>query len=129
MHKIYICNIHHSKIVMFQVCTQVFLIIGVGLSQPPLIVDLDGTLIHTDMLHESALRVFRDCPLEILRIPFLLAKGKALLNPCLTPPKKYLNRSTTCGASVFIAVDLFIISSQTISFLVLPGVTSMPSVW
>ena len=48
---------------------------------------------------------------------------------CLTPPKKYLNKSTTCGASVFIAVDLFIISSQTISFLVLPGIASMPRVW
>ena len=45
----------------------------------PLIVDLDGTLIHTDMLHESALRVFRDQPLELFKIPFLLAKGKAVL--------------------------------------------------
>lgn len=41
--------------------------------------DLDGTLIHSDMLHESVLRVFRDSPFEILRIPFLLLKGKAFL--------------------------------------------------
>ncbi|ERK13855.1 integral membrane protein [Pantoea sp. AS-PWVM4] len=45
----------------------------------PLVVDLDGTLIHSDMLHESALRVFRDSPFETLRIPFLLLKGKACL--------------------------------------------------
>lgn len=42
-------------------------------------VDLDGTLIHTDMLHESALRVLRDSPLHTLRIPFWLSRGKAVL--------------------------------------------------
>ena len=47
--------------------------------EQPLVVDLDGTLIHTDMLHESALRVLKDHPFEILCIPFLLAKGKAYL--------------------------------------------------
>jgi 4-hydroxybenzoate polyprenyltransferase len=45
----------------------------------PLVVDLDGTLIHTDMLHESALSVFRDNPLDLFRIPFWLYQGKALL--------------------------------------------------
>jgi len=45
----------------------------------PLIIDLDGTLIHTDMLHESALRVLRDNPVEALRIPYFLARGKAVL--------------------------------------------------
>lgn len=45
----------------------------------PIVVDLDGTLIRTDMLHESALRVMRDKPLHLLRIPFWLARGKAFL--------------------------------------------------
>lgn len=45
----------------------------------PLIVDLDGTLIHTDMLHESALRAVRERPLDALRLPFWLAAGKAAL--------------------------------------------------
>lgn len=45
----------------------------------PLIVDLDGTLIHADMLHESALRTLRDRPLDVLRMPMWLMKGKALL--------------------------------------------------
>lgn len=45
----------------------------------PLIVDLDGTLIRTDMLHESALRVLRDAPFDILRIPYWLSKGKSAL--------------------------------------------------
>jgi 4-hydroxybenzoate polyprenyltransferase/phosphoserine phosphatase len=55
----------------------------------PLIVDLDGTLIHTDMLHESALRVLRDKPLETLRIPFWLAAGKAVLKQRLADSTKF----------------------------------------
>jgi 4-hydroxybenzoate polyprenyltransferase len=67
--------------------------IGTPLSQPeailntvpstvdtvPLIVDLDGTLIHTDMLHESALRVARDRPLDVPRFVGWLVQGKAVL--------------------------------------------------
>jgi 4-hydroxybenzoate polyprenyltransferase len=49
------------------------------LSLHPLVVDLDGTLIHTDMLHESALRVLRDNPFDTLRIPYWLSKGKSSL--------------------------------------------------
>ena len=50
----------------------------------PLVVDLDGTLIRTDMLHESALRVLRDQPLAILLIPYWLWLGKAVLKMNLT---------------------------------------------
>jgi 4-hydroxybenzoate polyprenyltransferase len=45
----------------------------------PLIVDLDGTLIHTDLLHESALRASRDRPFDVLRIPLWLLQGRAVL--------------------------------------------------
>jgi 4-hydroxybenzoate polyprenyltransferase/phosphoserine phosphatase len=45
----------------------------------PIVVDLDGTLIHTDMLHESALRLLRDRPLDVLRMPGWLVHGKAVL--------------------------------------------------
>lgn len=45
----------------------------------PLAVDLDGTLILTDTLHESAVRALRSHPLHTLKIPFWLAKGKAYL--------------------------------------------------
>ncbi len=45
----------------------------------PLAVDLDGTLILTDTLHESALRALRSRPLDALHIPFWLARGKAHL--------------------------------------------------
>jgi phosphoserine phosphatase len=48
-------------------------------NERPLVVDLDGTLIHTDMLHESAIRLLRDKPHFVLAIPFWLLRGKALL--------------------------------------------------
>ncbi len=43
----------------------------------PLVVDLDGTLIRTDMLHEYALRLLRDHPWDAFRIPGWLLRGKA----------------------------------------------------
>lgn len=49
------------------------------MSSHPLVVDLDGTLIHTDMLHESALKVLGNNPLDTLRIPYWLLQGKAIL--------------------------------------------------
>ncbi len=45
----------------------------------PLVVDLDGTLIHGDLLHESALQLLKTAPLDVLRLPFWLAAGKATL--------------------------------------------------
>ena len=44
-----------------------------------LVVDLDGTLIHTDMLHEFAIHLLRDKPYFVLAIPFWLLRGKAML--------------------------------------------------
>lgn len=45
----------------------------------PLAVDLDGTLVLTDTLHESALRALRERPLSVLQLPLWLAQGKAQL--------------------------------------------------
>ncbi len=45
----------------------------------PLAVDLDGTLVLTDTLHESALRAVREHPLAALRMPLWLMQGKAHL--------------------------------------------------
>lgn len=45
----------------------------------PLVVDLDGTLLHTDTLHESALQLLRDRPTDTLRIPGWLIQGKAAM--------------------------------------------------
>ena len=57
---------------------------SIGVQNPkPLVVDLDGTLIYSDMLHESAIRVLRDQPLKLLLIPALLLKGKAKLKAYL----------------------------------------------
>lgn len=45
----------------------------------PLCVDLDGTLIHSDMLHETVLGLVKVEPLSVFRLPFWLLGGKANL--------------------------------------------------
>lgn len=44
-----------------------------------LCVDLDGTLVHTDLLHESVLALLRRNPLLLLLLPLWLLGGKARL--------------------------------------------------
>jgi 4-hydroxybenzoate polyprenyltransferase/phosphoserine phosphatase len=51
-----------------------------GAREPlPLCVDLDGTLLATDSLHELAFALARQRPLDLLRIPGWLAGGRASL--------------------------------------------------
>jgi len=45
----------------------------------PLCVDLDGTLVHTDLLYESTLALLRRNPLYLLLLPVWLLRGKAHL--------------------------------------------------
>ncbi len=45
----------------------------------PLCVDLDGTLIHSDLLLESFLLLIKRNPLYLLLVPFWLLQGKAML--------------------------------------------------
>lgn len=45
----------------------------------PLYVDLDGTLVATDLLHESLLQLVRTEPLALLEVPGWLLRGKAVL--------------------------------------------------
>jgi 4-hydroxybenzoate polyprenyltransferase/phosphoserine phosphatase len=46
---------------------------------PPLVVDLDGTLIQTDLLLESVCRLLRQKPLAFFALPVWLLKGRAHL--------------------------------------------------
>lgn len=46
---------------------------------PPLVVDLDGTLLRGDMLVETAVRCIRRAPIELIRLPWHLARGRAAL--------------------------------------------------
>jgi 4-hydroxybenzoate polyprenyltransferase/phosphoserine phosphatase len=43
----------------------------------PCVVDLDGTLLNSDSLHESILKIIFENPLMLLRLPFWLLRGKA----------------------------------------------------
>lgn len=45
----------------------------------PLVVDLDGTLIGTDLLHETTVRAVRGAPHVLLMLPAWLMRGKAHL--------------------------------------------------
>jgi 4-hydroxybenzoate polyprenyltransferase/phosphoserine phosphatase len=47
--------------------------------EPPLVVDLDGTLVSTDLLLEAILRLIKDDPLAALRLPLWLLRGRATL--------------------------------------------------
>jgi len=46
---------------------------------PPLVVDLDGTLLKTDLLLESLFSLLRQAPLSLFALPFWLLKGRAHL--------------------------------------------------
>jgi len=50
----------------------------------PLVVDLDGTLINTDTLHESAIALLREKPFHSLLIPVWLMGGKVALKDRLS---------------------------------------------
>ena len=65
---------------------------GISLHVHPLVVDLDGTLIRTDMLHESAVQVLHDNPFAAWRILNCLWRGKAVL-------KRYLADRTDINPS------------------------------
>lgn len=45
----------------------------------PLCVDCDGTLIRTNLLHESVFRLLKESPFSLLLLPFWLWRGKAYL--------------------------------------------------
>src|ERR1700735_5569702 len=46
-------------------------------SRRPLCVDLDGTLVKSDTLMDSLMVLVRTRPLDVLRVPFWLLRGKA----------------------------------------------------
>lgn len=48
-------------------------------AEPPLVIDLDGTLIRTDLLLESAFALLRESPFAIAKFPGWLLRGKAAI--------------------------------------------------
>ena len=53
--------------------------VATHLEKTPLVVDLDGTLLRTDLLLESALRLIKQKPWSVLILPIWLLKGRAYL--------------------------------------------------
>jgi hypothetical protein len=48
-----------------------------GSAALPLCIDLDGTLVRSDTLHDSIFAMFRQRPLALLLLPFWVLRGKA----------------------------------------------------
>jgi len=84
---------------------------------PPLVVDLDGTLVQTDLLIESVSRLLRQQPRALLALPWWLLKGRANLkrelarrvelDPTLLPYRSslldYLHTEHAKGRSIILA--------------------------
>jgi 4-hydroxybenzoate polyprenyltransferase/phosphoserine phosphatase len=58
--------------------------VSVAVVSPPLCVDLDGTLVLSDVLLESLLVLIKRNPFYLLRIPLWLLRGKAVLKAEVT---------------------------------------------
>ena len=83
----------------------------------PLCVDLDGTLLKTDLLFESLARLLKQKPWMMLLVPFWLLRGKAALkrtlarhvsmNPALLPYNQpfleWLRAEKSRGRELFLA--------------------------
>ncbi len=52
--------------------------------QIPIYVDVDGTLIYTDLLYEATLKLIKKYPLKLFLLPFWLLRGKAFLKNKIT---------------------------------------------
>lgn len=55
----------------------------------PLCVDCDGTLIRTDLLHESVFLVLKRAPWQLLLVPFWLMRGKAYMKLRLAQSSRF----------------------------------------
>jgi 4-hydroxybenzoate polyprenyltransferase len=85
-------------------------------SSVPLCVDLDGTLIHSDLLFESFLLLLKRNPLYLFLVPFWLLKGKATLKaeiasrvqlngaalPYVAPFVAWLTQQKALGRSIWL---------------------------
>ena len=86
---------------------------------PPLVVDLDGTFVMTDLLIESVARLLRQDPRALLALPLWLLKGRANLkrelarrvelDPTLLPYRTalldYLRAERAKGRTIALATD------------------------
>lgn len=87
-----------------------------SLDSTPLCVDLDGTFIRSDLLHEGLLRLLRHRPLLVFRLPGWLAEGRsklkshlaqALPEPATAPPvntelEAYLHEEKARGRKIYL---------------------------
>ena len=86
-------------------------------NQIPLVVDLDGTLIKTDLLWESLARLLRKNPLQLFPVLFWWTRGRALLKqklaarvridpatlPYHEPFLKFLREQKNAGRKIILA--------------------------
>ena len=95
----------------------------------PLCVDLDGTLVRTDLLHESVFGLFKHSFTDLFLLPFWLLKGKAYLKSQIAKRVKidvaklpynkdflsYLNEVHASGRKLVLATASHISIAQAIA--------------
>lgn len=77
---------------------------GPALNEPPLVVDVDGTLLRTDLLAESCIKLLIERPLDAFKLPVWLFAGKARLK-------------REIASRVDIDVDLLPVDEEVLYFL------------
>ena len=111
-----------------------------------LCVDLDGTLIHSDLLLESFLLLIKDNPFYLLLVPFWLLGGKARLKreiasrvtldgsalPYTKPLVAWLQEQKAAGRQLWLCTAsdessmTVLLVSNNVPLLVWPSSMSMP---
>jgi 4-hydroxybenzoate polyprenyltransferase/phosphoserine phosphatase len=91
--------------------------LGSDVDLTPLVVDVDGTLVVTDLLQEAALQLVATAPLQAFLIPVWLARGKSNLKthladrvdpgvdsvPLREPVVAMIRKAQACGRPVWLA--------------------------
>ncbi len=96
----------------------------------PLCVDLDGTLIKSDSLHDALCELLRRSPLDILRAPFWVLKGgraglkievarRAPLDPARLPYNsrllRYLKGQSRAGRPLYLATGADVVFAERVA--------------
>jgi len=97
-------------------------------SIPPLVVDLDGCLIQTDLLLESSILLLKKSPIATFYLPFWLFRGKLILSGVLLSGSSS-KRSFYHTIRLSLSISVNSIKPVGFWFLLLLQMKGSPSKW